>query len=156
VEAVAVDVEVRRHACLGTALATRGTRGEALRETIEAMAVWGADLVEPERQLAAGDLARGSLLASSLAARAARGESGSEARMSANFDVDGDRFHVVLDPDRPRVRHGVDESAAAELSCDLRTFYELATGEREADDPAVAEVLAGLTPPARRPAPAAS
>ena len=29
-------------------------RGEGLREVVEAMAVWGFDLIEPERQIAAG------------------------------------------------------------------------------------------------------
>lgn len=137
-------------------------RGEGLREVVEAMAVWGFELIEPERQLAEGDLARGSLLASSLASNAARSGPRSKRRLAANFDVDGDRFSVALDPDRPRVRHGIDDSAQAELSCDMRTFHELTRGERAADDPVIAEVLAGLgagdaaTRPARRAARGAS
>ena len=121
-------------------------RGEGLRAVVEAVSIWGFELVEPERQLARGDLARGSLLASSLAARAARDGRGSKRHIAANFDIDGDRFHVSLDADRPRVRHGVDESADAELRCDMRTFHQLASGKREPEDPVIAEVLAGLTP----------
>lgn len=138
-------------------------RGERLRETVEALAVWGFDLVEPERQLAAGDHARGSLLASSLATLAAREGGGPKRRVVANFDVDGDRFHIAVGAGSPSVRHGIEPSADGELSCDLRTFHDLTRGELEAEDPAVAAVLAGLdvgsrsaTRRARPPVPAAS
>lgn len=122
-------------------------RGEGLREPVEALAVWGFDLLDPDRDLADGDLARASWLASSLAAAAAR--SGRTPRgdgVAVNFDVDGDRFFVRVGSDRPHVRHGVDDRAAAELTCDLPTFYELTQGERDAADPAVATVIAALAP----------
>ena len=55
-------------------------RGEGLREPVESLAIWGLDLLEPDRQLADGDLARGSWLASSLAAQSPRGAARSSAR----------------------------------------------------------------------------
>ena len=38
----------------------------------------------------------------------------------------------------------------------MRTFHELTSGERGAEDPVIAEILAGLTPRARPRARAAS
>ena len=123
-------------------------RGEGLREAVEALAVWGFALLDPERDVAAGDAVRGSWLASSLAAAAARAEGqASDAGLVANFNVDGDLFHISLDSDRPRVRHGEHPSADGECACDMATFHALATGESEADDPAVRRVVAALAPP---------
>lgn len=121
-------------------------RGEGLREPVEALAIWGYDLLEPERDLAGGAMARGSWLASTLAAAAARVGPPRKEGLAVNFDVDGDHFFIRVGSDRPHVRHGVDERAASQLSCDLATFYRLTQGERDADDPAVASVLAEIAP----------
>jgi DNA-binding HxlR family transcriptional regulator len=123
-------------------------RGEGLREPVEALAIWGVELLDPERDLANGDLARGAWLANTLAAAAARRGRPSRTGVTVNFDVDGDRFSVALGSDRVHVRHGEREGADGDLSCDLRTFYELTRGERGAPDPALATVLAELAPPA--------
>ena len=120
-------------------------RGEGLREPLESLALWGFDLLEPEREVAAGAHHRASWLAGTLAAGAAREGRGGDGEV-VNFDVDGDRFTVRLGADRPHVRHGRDELAAGELSCGTRRFYELATGRRRSADPAVATVLGALMP----------
>lgn len=121
--------------------------GAGLREPVEALAVWGFGLLEPEREVAEGAVARGSLLAATLAAAAARrsGHSGAEG-LTVNFDIDGERFFIRAGRDRTHVRHGRDDRAASELTCDLPTFYELTVGEREPADPAVASILAALAP----------
>jgi DNA-binding HxlR family transcriptional regulator len=119
--------------------------GEGLREPVEAFAVWGYDLIDPEDAVARGELARGSWLASSLAARSARRSSGTKLREAVvNFDVDGDRFYVAVDADRAHVRHGERTDATADLTCDLSAFYEMTRRERPAGDPEVDRVLAAL------------
>lgn len=120
-------------------------RGEGLREPVEGLAVWGLDLVDPERDVARGDLAKGAWLAASLAATAARRGRPKQAGVAVNFDVDGDRFHIRLGSDRVHVRHGEHEGADSSVSCDMRTFYELTRGERETHDLALATVVAELT-----------
>jgi len=120
--------------------------GERLRDPVEGLAIWGFELLDPERDVADGDLARASLLASTMAAGAARRRSPQDPGVVVNFDVDGDRFHVRLGKDRAHVRHGEREEADSSLSCDMRTFYELTRGERRSDDPVLASVLAEIAP----------
>ncbi len=121
-------------------------RGEALRPAMEALALWGFDLLEPEAEREQGLLARGSWLASTLAA-AARGTAAPEP-VAVNFDVDGDRFSVRLQDGGPQVRHGVLDEPDAELRCGLPEFYALARGWQESDDPSLAAVFDALGAPA--------
>lgn len=126
-------------------------RGEALRPVVEALAVWGFELLAPARQLEQGWPARASWYAFTLAAAAAqRGTLRDEPRLVVNFDIDGDKFVIRTDGKRAHVRHGAAEHADAELHCDLTNFDALIHGQRTADDPAVAALLQDLSP-ARQP-----
>jgi DNA-binding HxlR family transcriptional regulator len=117
-------------------------RGEALRPALDALSVWGFELLEPASEHEQGLLARGAWLASTLAAAAPDAPAG--APVLANFDVEGDRFSVRLEDGRVHVRHGVLEGADAELRCSLPDFYALARGQDEAEDPALAAVFDAL------------
>lgn len=117
--------------------------GEALRPALEALSVWGFGLLDPVAERKDGLLARGSWLASTLAA-AAPASNADDPPVAANFDVEGDLFSVHLDEGRARVRHGVADSADADLHCSLPEFYALARGQRMADDPALAAVFGAL------------
>ena len=119
-------------------------RGEALRPALEALSVWGFGLLDPVAEREDGLLARGSWLASTLAAAAPESDGAGEPVL-ANFDVEGDRFSVRLEAGRARVRHGVAEAADAELRCSLPEFYALARGRQHAEDPALAAVFGVLT-----------
>jgi DNA-binding HxlR family transcriptional regulator len=127
-------------------------RGEALRPAVEALAVWGFELLEPEAEREQGLLARGAWLASTLAAAAASeaaaapeaADSPDGKPVRANFDVEGDRFNVRLVGGRAQVRHGVLDGADAELRCSLPDFYALARGQEKARDPALAAVFGAL------------
>jgi len=116
-------------------------RGEALRPTMDALAVWGFDLVEPEEQVAEGWMSRPSWLASTLAASASPGSLGDRV---VNFDIEGDRFVVRSDADGLRVRHGAAEDPDGELSTDMRSFFEMTQGDGSPEDPVAAEVLEAL------------
>jgi DNA-binding HxlR family transcriptional regulator len=117
-------------------------RGEDLRGAVEGLAVWGLDLLRPEAQLRRGDLARGSWLASALAASAGQRDTGE--RLTANFDVDGDRFAISLAEGRAHVRHGVADMPDAELRCTLPAFLRLARGQARAGDPHLRTVFEAL------------
>ena len=119
-------------------------RGESLRPAVDALAQWGFGLLEPEAQHGQGWLARGSWLASTLAASA----SGRDdlPRLEVNCDVDGDRFVVRLGDGDARVRHGAAETPDAELTCSLPEFFALARGDRRPDDPALAPLFEVLRP----------
>ena len=118
-------------------------RGEGLREPVEALAVWGYDLLDPEREVAEGSIAAA---AWTLAAAATRERRSTRPALTVNFNVDGDRFFVRTGPYRAVVRHGADEQADSEFSCDMDTFYELTQDRRGSDDPAVAAVLGAIAP----------
>ncbi len=118
-------------------------RGEGLRPAVEALSVWGFELLDPVAERRQGLVARGSLLAATLAAATApAAERGRSALV--NFDVEGDRFTARLQEGRVQVRHGVLDEADAELSCSLPEFYALARGATQAEDPALAAVFAAL------------
>ncbi|HEX2414775.1 MAG TPA: helix-turn-helix domain-containing protein [Thermoleophilaceae bacterium] len=130
-------------------------RGEALRPAVEALAVWGFELLDPVAEREQGLLSRGAWLASTLAAAAASdaaaGPKAADAPdgkpVRANFDVEGDRFNVRLEGGRAQVRHGVLEAADAELRCSLPEFYALARGQEKATNPALAAVFGALAAP---------
>ena len=117
-------------------------RGEALRPTMDALSVWGFELVEPEEQIAQGWMARASLLASTLAASASPGSLGERV---VNFDIEGDRFAIRSEDGGLRVRHGAAENPDGELSTDLQTFFEMTQGDGSPEDPVAAEILEVLT-----------
>ena len=125
-------------------------RGEGLRPAVEALAVWGFELLDPVAERREGLLARGSLLAATLAAATApAGGTVAGRSVQVNFDVEGDRFTARLQDARVQVRHGVLAEADAELSCSLPEFYALAQGATHAEDPALAAVFAALAPAPR-------
>ncbi len=124
-------------------------RGEGLREVVEGLALWGFELLDPERDAARGYTTRGSWLAATMAAahrrRAAVGEEAVELpALAVNCDVDGEHFVIRVRAGRADVRHGAAEDADAELRCTMRDFYELTTGEARAESPAVARLLEAL------------
>ena len=113
-------------------------RGEGLREPIESLSLWGMDLLEPEKQIAAGWTARGSLMASSLMAQARRDGSLEDLdSLVLNASVAGERFVIRVIDGAGSVRHGAIEDADAELDLDLRGFYEVLSGRMELDSAAV-------------------
>lgn len=119
-------------------------RGEGLRSTIEAMAVWGLPLLDPLRQAEAGWPGRGSWLAFSLAAAGAAGAPGDRApgdELVVNFDVDGDRFTISTDRGRAWVRHGQAPDPDGELSCDVGSFFAMTERRDRPADPAARELL---------------
>jgi DNA-binding HxlR family transcriptional regulator len=119
-------------------------RGEALRPAMEALAIWGYELLDPEAELEQGWTVRPSLLASTLAAAAdARALQELDGR-GFNFDVDGDRFNVVIADGVARVTHGALSDPDAELSTDLADFAGLAQGEAEAEDPLLRSLFTAL------------
>ena len=131
-------------------------RGEALRPMMESLAVWGFGLLEPEIEYEQGWEARPSWLTSTLAAAAEPGElAGLDGRVF-NFDVDGDRFTVRVDDGVARVRHGAAEAPDSEFATDLRSYVDLAYGERPAEDPLSAELFAAFAAAFGRAAAAAS
>ncbi len=120
-------------------------RGEGLRPTMEALSVWGFDLVEPEEQHAQGWMSRPSWLASTLATAAEAGSFERVGTRAVNFDIDGDRFVIRSDGHRAEVRHGAVEDPDGELSTDMDTFFAMTQGDGSPDDPVAAGVLAALT-----------
>jgi DNA-binding HxlR family transcriptional regulator len=119
-------------------------RGEALRPTIDSLAIWGFDLLEPEEQSARGWMSRPSWLASTLAAAAEPGSLERVGPRTVNFDVDGDRFVVRSRGDRAEVRHGTADDADGALATDMKTFFAMTKGEESPNDPAAAAVLEAL------------
>lgn len=118
-------------------------RGEDLRPAVEALARWGFVLLEPEAQHDEGWLGRGSWLAFTLAAAV---DDEPEERLTADFDVDGDRFTIRLDDGRARVRHGVSDAPDGSLTCTLPGFFVLACGLERSDDPALDRLFGVLAP----------
>jgi DNA-binding HxlR family transcriptional regulator len=119
-------------------------RGEELRPTMDALATWGFDLVEPEGQSARGWISRPSWLASTLATAAEPGSFESVGAKTVNFDIDGDRFVLRSHGDRAEVRHGAADDADGALATDMKTFFAMTQGEESPDDPAAAAVLDAL------------
>ncbi len=104
-------------------------RGEALRPAVDVLAVWGFPLLGPEPD---PELARGSLLAYTLAAAGDAERARAHEGLVAGFDVGGDRFWVRVADGAARVRHGVAEGAAVHVTATLPAFWALVCG-READ-----------------------
>jgi DNA-binding HxlR family transcriptional regulator len=120
-------------------------RGERLRPAVEAFAVWGFELLDPLAERRDGYEARGSWLASTLAAAT---EVDPEADpLLVNLDVDGDRFTMRLGSGRVQVQHGASDAPDGELTCSLAEFFGLARGTRQAEDPAVSRLFALLGTP---------
>jgi len=126
-------------------------RGEGLRPTMEAVAVWGFALVD----LDSDDTTRASWLATTMAAAgdgdAARRHDGTVAA----FAVDGDRFVVRVGDGRAHVRHGAPEDAHVAVACTMPEFWALANGKRPPvaldGDPAALDAVLDVL---RLPAPA--
>ena len=116
-------------------------RGEGLRPAMDALAVWGYELVEPDRQLEEGWATRPSWLAGTLAAAA--GDRPPEALPDSvvNFDVDGDRFTIRSEAGHLRVRHGSLDGSDGEVHTDMRSFFAMTQGQEEPDDPAAGRLL---------------
>lgn len=114
-------------------------RGEGLRPAVEALALWGFELLDPQAERRQGFEARGSWLASTLAAAAPVGPWADP--LLVNFDVDGDRFTMRVGSGRVHVRHGAAIAPDAELRCSLADFVGLAQGTSHADDPEVARLF---------------
>lgn len=118
-------------------------RGKGLRPVVDALAVWGSADLDPPALVAAGWSSRGSWLASSLVAGARRhGRRLADARV--NFDIDGDRFAIVVDGGEPNVYSSPDPQPDGALACDLETFFHFASGDAEPADPVVAELIDSL------------
>lgn len=119
-------------------------RGEGLRPAMEALAIWGFGLLDPEAELEQGWTVRPSLFTSTLAAAvdpvALAGLEGRE----FGFDVDGDRFAVTVAGGIARVRHGAPADPDARLSTGLEDFVGLARGEADADDPLLRDLFGAL------------
>lgn len=129
-------------------------RGDGLRPAVEALALWGFGLLEPEAQYRQGWLGRGSWLASTLAA-AVGADDYDGPPLVANCEVDGDHFVLSLAHGRARVRHGAADAPDAELRCSLPELLALARGERRPEDPVLEPLFEALRPAMRRLAPAA-
>jgi DNA-binding HxlR family transcriptional regulator len=111
-------------------------RGEALREPMTSLALWGFDLIEPESQVAAGWTARGSWLAmSKMAAAERRGDLDGLQPTTVNVEV-GDETFVLTTDGRGggSVRHGTAGTPDAELSFELKRLHELLSGAAPLDD----------------------
>ena len=102
-------------------------RGEGLREPVAALSLWGMDLLEPEKQLAAGYTARASLYAGTRMAAAQRDSTlDGLPRLTLSCEVDGEQFVIAIDGrGSGSVRHGVADDADAELRCDLPRWFSL-------------------------------
>lgn len=112
-------------------------RGEGLRPTVEALAAWGYDLIDPADPDTIG---RGSWLASTACAAAGTVQGDS----TVAFDVEGDRFAVRVADGRARARHGVPEAPDGRFDGTLEELYLTLIGERRPADPAVARVARAL------------
>lgn len=122
-------------------------RGDSLRPGVEALAGWGFGLLAPERQQANGWLGRGSWLAFTLAAAV---DDAPDERLTADFDVDGDRFTIRVEDGRVSARHGVADVSDASLTCSLPSFFMLARGDERSGDPVMDRLFGVLAPHARR------
>lgn len=120
-------------------------RGERLRPAVEALAVWGFELLDPRAEQHQGFDARGSWLASTLAA-ATTVDSDADPLL-VNLNVDGDRFIMRLASGRVHVQHGAADAPDGELTCSLPDFFGLAQGGAQAEDPAVSRLFAMLRTP---------
>ena len=119
-------------------------RGEALRPSMESLALWGFQLLDPENELAQGWQARASWLTATLAAAAVPADLVDLDGRSFGFDIDGDRFTVRIDNGVARVRHGALDEPDSELATDLQNYARLARGEAKAADPLLRELFAAL------------
>ncbi len=130
--------------------------GEGLRGPVDSLALWGFRLLDGPTEYAAGNMSRGSWLASTLAAASSRaGAWAEQPQVTINFDVDGDRFVLRTDGDRARVRHGIDESADSSIECDFPGFVGLALGDERCEDEVARPVMEILAAAAPSPLPAA-
>lgn len=126
--------------------------GEGLRPAMDALALWGISQFDPAEEVAEHPeiQARGSWLASSLAAAAGADHGATAADATVNFDVDGDRFVVRVRDGRPVVAHGAAEAPDGTLAVTLREFYDCVNDERPPADPAgTGAVLTALRQGAR-------
>lgn len=129
-------------------------RGEGLRDAAESLALWGMDLVEPERQHEEGHLARPSLYAGTRMAAAKRGGAlEGLPPLTVDCEIDGDAFVIASDGEGSGgVRHGSSPDPDARLTCELPRFYALlsegleldGSDPREAEARAAAPLLAAL------------
>lgn len=119
-------------------------RGEELRPVMNSLALWGYELLEPEAEYEQGWEARPSWLTSTLAAGAEPTALEDLDGRAFNFAIEGDRFSVRVSEGVARVRHGELDDADAELTTDLRSYVDLATGEDEIDDELLASLFAAL------------
>jgi DNA-binding HxlR family transcriptional regulator len=127
-------------------------RGEGLRPVIESLALWGYELLEPEAEYELGWEARPSWLTSTLAAGAEPDALAALDGRAFNFAVDGDRFSIRVSDGVARVRHGELDDADGELTTDLRSYVDLATGRAEAEDDLLGSLFAVLADAEPKPA----
>jgi DNA-binding HxlR family transcriptional regulator len=102
-------------------------RGEGLREPIAGLSLWGMELLDPERQLADGHVARPSLYAGTRMAGAQRaGALEGLPPLVLDCEVDGEQFVIESDgAGGGSVRHGVATHADAALRCGLSRWYSI-------------------------------
>lgn len=116
-------------------------RGEGLRPAMEALAVWGYDLIDAEEQVEQGWATRPSWLAGTLVASAGADPFSDLGASVVNFDVDGDRFTIRSESGGGYVRHGAADDPDGEVRTDMPTFFAMTKGEAEVDDPAATRLL---------------
>lgn len=119
-------------------------RGQGLRPTMEALTVWGYDLIDAEEQVEWGWASRPSWLAGSLVASAGRQPLVELGATVVNFDVDGDRFTISTGPDGGHVQHGADPDPDGEVHTDMETFFAMTQGETEPDDEVASRLFEAL------------
>jgi DNA-binding HxlR family transcriptional regulator len=105
-------------------------RGEGLRPTVESLAIWGFDSIQPERIADGQDRGRASWLAFTAAAfGATTGNATSDT--VAQFDIDGDQFVVETRDGRAWVRHGVADRADVEVEATLNDWWRALHGAHD-------------------------
>lgn len=125
-------------------------RGRALEDAVLALARWGmAGITGPTTD----DRLRADWYA--VAMLAAHGPAESPLAESYEFDIDGEVFHLVTGPGRPRARRGPADDPTFRLRADLGTFLAiltkrlpLAAASRSGDETAARRWLAAFALPA--------